>query len=118
MWLERGAFPSRGDRTLRSGTRRRKMGSHGGTRGTSRSERGVVPGGKRARGRGRDALHRRRDQGEAVEFICEGGRRDCAEPITMTVAEYQAIRADPTRFAVLRGHELPEVKSVVKRHPT
>ena len=57
-------------------------------------------------------------KGEAVEFICECGRRDCAEPITMTVAEYQAIRADATRFAVLPGHELPEVESVVKRHPT
>lgn len=36
----------------------------------------------------------------------------------VTVAEYQAIRADPTRFAVLPGRELPEVESVVKRHPT
>jgi len=34
------------------------------------------------------------------------------------VAEYQAIRAEATRFAVLPGHELPEVESVVKRHPT
>ena len=57
-------------------------------------------------------------KGEAVEFICECGSRDCAEPITMTVAEYQAIRAEATRFAVLPGHELPEVESVVKRHPT
>ena len=57
-------------------------------------------------------------KGEAVEFICECGRRDCAEPITMTVAEYQAIRADATRFAVILGHQLPEVESVVERHPT
>ena len=57
-------------------------------------------------------------KGEAVEFICECGRRDCAEPITMTVAEYQAIRADGTRFAVIPGHQLPEVESVVERHPT
>jgi hypothetical protein len=57
-------------------------------------------------------------KGEAIEFICECGRPDCTEPITMTVAEYQAIRADATRFAVLPGHELPEVESVVKRHQT
>jgi hypothetical protein len=55
---------------------------------------------------------------EAVEFTCECGRRDCAEPIAMTVAEYQAIRAEPTRFAVLPAHELPEVESVVERHST
>jgi hypothetical protein len=35
----------------------------------------------------------------------------------MTVAEYQAIRAEPTRFAVLPAHELPEIESVVERHP-
>ena len=57
-------------------------------------------------------------KGEAVEFTCECGGRDCAEPITMTVAEYEAIRADPTRFAVLLGHELPEVEEVVERHST
>jgi hypothetical protein len=57
-------------------------------------------------------------KGEAVEFTCECGRRDCAEPITMTVAEYQAIRAESTRFAVIPGHQLPEVERVVERHPT
>jgi hypothetical protein len=57
-------------------------------------------------------------KGEAVEFTCECGRRDCAEPIAMTVAEYQAIRAESTRFAVLPEHELPEVETVVERHPT
>jgi predicted NBD/HSP70 family sugar kinase len=56
-------------------------------------------------------------KGEAVEFTCECGRRDCLERIAMTVAEYQAIRAEPTRFAVLPGHELPEIESVVERHP-
>ena len=30
----------------------------------------------------------------------------------------QAIRAEPTRFGVLPAHELPEVESVVERHPT
>jgi predicted NBD/HSP70 family sugar kinase len=57
-------------------------------------------------------------KGEAVEFTCECGRRDCTERIAMTVAEYQAIRAESTRFAVLPGHELPEVESVAERHPT
>ena len=56
-------------------------------------------------------------QGEEVEFTCECGRRDCTERIAMTVAEYQAIRAESTRFAVVPGHELPEVESVVERHP-
>ena len=57
-------------------------------------------------------------KGEAVTFTCECGRRDCTETMTMTVAEYQAIRAESTRFAVLPEHELPEVETVVERHPT
>ena len=56
-------------------------------------------------------------KGEAVDFTCECGRRDCVEQIAMTVAEYQAIRAEPTRFAVIPTHELPEIESVVERHP-
>ena len=58
-------------------------------------------------------------EGEAqsrVEFICECGAADCREPITATLAEYEAIRAEPTHFAVLPGHELPEIERIVERH--
>ena len=53
-----------------------------------------------------------------VEFTCECGRAQCAEPIPMTVAEYEAVRAEPTQFAVVPGHEQPEIESIVERHPT
>jgi hypothetical protein len=53
-----------------------------------------------------------------VGFICECAAADCTEQIPMTsLAEYEAIRAEPTRFAVVPGHELPEIESVVERHP-
>jgi hypothetical protein len=55
--------------------------------------------------------------GEAVEFTCECGRTDCAEPIAMTLAEYEAIRAVETRFVIAPGHEQPEIENVVERHP-
>lgn len=54
---------------------------------------------------------------EAVQFVCECGGSECAEPISLTLVEYEAIRADRTRFAVVPGHELPEIESVVERHP-
>lgn len=57
-------------------------------------------------------------QAEAVEFTCECGRRDCAEQIAMTLADYETIRAEPTRFAVAPHHEQPEVETVLERHPT
>jgi hypothetical protein len=55
---------------------------------------------------------------EQINFACECGRADCAEPITMTMVEYEAIRAESTHFAVAPEHELPEIESVVARHPT
>jgi hypothetical protein len=60
-------------------------------------------------------------EGEAqtpVGFICECGAADCTEPITATLAEYEAIRAEPTRFAVVPGHERPEIESIIERRPT
>jgi hypothetical protein len=54
---------------------------------------------------------------EAIDFICECGRAECAELIPMTVAEYEAIRAESTRFAVVPGHEDPEIESIIGRRP-
>jgi len=53
---------------------------------------------------------------DPVEFTCECGRVDCAEPMAMTVVEYQAVRAVPTRFAVVPAHEQPEIETIVERH--
>jgi hypothetical protein len=51
-----------------------------------------------------------------VGFVCECAAADCAEPIELTLAEYEAIRAEPTRFAVVPGHERLEIERVVERH--
>jgi hypothetical protein len=53
---------------------------------------------------------------EKVDFTCECGA-ECAEPITMTLIEYEAIRAEPTHFGVIPGHEQPEIESVIRRFP-
>ena len=55
---------------------------------------------------------------EKVDFICECGRGDCTEPISMTLAEYEAIRAEPTQFGVVPHHEQPEIEAVIRRFPT
>jgi hypothetical protein len=52
-----------------------------------------------------------------VEFNCECGAADCTEPMSMTLVEYEALRAEPTRFAVVPGHEVPDVERVVDRRP-
>jgi hypothetical protein len=50
---------------------------------------------------------------ERVSIVCECGRADCLERISMPLAEYEALRADPTTFAAVPGHEFPEVETVV-----
>ena len=47
------------------------------------------------------------------EFICECARTDCGEQVSLTLAEYEAIRAHPARFAVKPGHVVPDVERVV-----
>jgi hypothetical protein len=49
------------------------------------------------------------------EFLCECGQATCAEPVRMTRAEYEHVRSNPVRFAVLPGHENPEVERILER---
>jgi hypothetical protein len=50
-----------------------------------------------------------------LDFYCECGRDDCGERLRLTVAEYDHVRADNDRFAVLPGHETAEVEAIVER---
>jgi predicted ThiF/HesA family dinucleotide-utilizing enzyme len=56
------------------------------------------------------------DPGGLLTFICECGRLGCNRLIELTRAEYETVRANPRRFAVLSGHEIEEVEKVVERH--
>jgi hypothetical protein len=47
--------------------------------------------------------------------VCECGLETCVERIEMTIDEYLHIRQDPTTFAVVGGHERPEIERVVER---
>lgn len=47
------------------------------------------------------------------EFFCECPEAGCVERIKLTLAAYEAVRADPRRFVVAAGHNLPEIEHVV-----
>jgi len=49
----------------------------------------------------------------ATEFLCECSRTDCIETVVLTIAEYESLRSDPTRFLIAIGHEIPEIEIVV-----
>jgi metal-responsive CopG/Arc/MetJ family transcriptional regulator len=50
---------------------------------------------------------------QLMQFLCECDNKACAEKISATRAEYEAVRAVPTHFIVLPGHEDPEIERVV-----
>ncbi len=47
------------------------------------------------------------------DYFCECANIDCTFHITLTTAQYEAIRADPTQFVVLPLHYTPEVEELV-----
>jgi CheY-like chemotaxis protein len=48
-------------------------------------------------------------------IVCECSRRKCTELLDVTIADYEAVRAHPTRLLVVPGHELANVQRVVTR---
>jgi hypothetical protein len=62
--------------------------------------------------RGRDV----EDDHTLVGFVCECGSADCSRLIELTPAEYEKVRSDPCRFAIVNGHEIESVEAVVERH--
>src|SRR5262249_47719133 len=93
----------------------------------------------------RDSIHGRRDMGERARRVgeneapfrsvneqgrglnetvlvrgtprigCGGGGQGCIGEGGIWPAAYEALRADPTLFAVKPGHEAPDFESVVER---
>ena len=50
---------------------------------------------------------------EKLMYYCECADPKCFERVWLTAAEYEAIRADSARFAVVVGHVFPEAEHVV-----
>jgi hypothetical protein len=51
-----------------------------------------------------------------ITFVCECGRLGCNELIRLSRAEYERVRSNARRFAIVPGHDLPGVEDVVERH--
>lgn len=54
------------------------------------------------------------NEGE-IRFRCECARLECNDVVTLSPGEYERIRADGRRFALVPGHEMPEFETVVAR---
>jgi hypothetical protein len=53
---------------------------------------------------------------DQVPIICECASTECNEQIGLTQAEYETLRRIPTHFAVLPGHDIPDVEQVVEQN--
>lgn len=53
---------------------------------------------------------------DQLVLVCECGDGACAEQITMVTSAYEELRRDPTNFAIVPGHEIPDVEKVIAEH--
>ena len=59
------------------------------------------------------------DSEQQFEFQCECGRdQGCEARVRMTLGEYERVRSQRDRFAVMPGHENGELERVVARGDT
>jgi hypothetical protein len=47
------------------------------------------------------------------EYLCECANADCTFQVSLTPAQYESVRADPTQFVVLPLHFTPEIEVMV-----
>jgi len=52
---------------------------------------------------------------DEYEFVCECSSVECVERVTLTLRQYEQVRAEGTRFVLAPGHANPEVELVVHR---
>jgi hypothetical protein len=50
---------------------------------------------------------------ETFEIVCECAREECTVRIRVLVAEYEAVRSEPTKFIVVTGHSDESIEHVV-----
>jgi hypothetical protein len=50
-----------------------------------------------------------------LEFLCECGREECLETVSLSRADYEDVRDDGTRFVLREGHQDETVERIVAR---
>jgi hypothetical protein len=48
-----------------------------------------------------------------VRMVCECGQTECQRLIAITIGEYEDVREDPRRFALVKEHVMLDVERVV-----
>ena len=54
--------------------------------------------------------------GGNLDLVCECADPECAQRLELTLREYEQLRQNPHTFAVLYGHEIPDIEDVIERN--
>ena len=54
---------------------------------------------------------------DRLDLVCECRNATCVQRIEMSQAEYEAVRAEETHFALYPGHADPDIERVISSHP-
>jgi hypothetical protein len=60
-------------------------------------------------------FQRRIDASRSSSFVCECSNIQCVMVVVLPIAEYAEVRAHPTRFLVLDGHEDESIERIIER---
>lgn len=52
---------------------------------------------------------------DELEIFCECGTGHCVAKLTLSLADYEGVRAQPERFIVAPEHDTPEVEKVIEK---
>ena len=58
----------------------------------------------------------RYENSQVEVYLCECGLRSCHAHIMLTKDQYESVRANPSRFLIVPGHEVPNVETVVESY--
>jgi hypothetical protein len=58
----------------------------------------------------------RHASGETESYFCECADVDCRERVGLRKEDYEAVRANSRYFAIVPGHEVPDVETVIENH--
>ena len=56
------------------------------------------------------------EPGATLAIRCECGMLGCNRLFEVPSGVYESVRADPRRFLLLAGHDVPEVEAIVEHH--
>jgi hypothetical protein len=57
------------------------------------------------------------NQDERTTFVCECAQLNCQLRLSVSLKEYKKVRANPMRFLVYPGHEIPDIETIVGGEP-